>query len=125
MDVTAYGIDLYKKYALAELLKELCEKIDPEKGIIPPGSFIPLFERNGFIINVDEYIWEDVCRKMALWRDKGYQIVPVSVNVSRLHIFDPNFTTKIKNLVAKNQDLMYVFLSEQKILQEINLCKNV
>ncbi|MBR3920982.1 MAG: EAL domain-containing protein, partial [Oscillospiraceae bacterium] len=75
--------------------------IHPEKGIIPPGSFIPLFERNGFIINVDEYIWEDVCRKMALWRDKGYQIVPVSVNVSRLHIFDPNFITKIKNLVAK------------------------
>ena len=75
--------------------------VHPEKGIIPPGSFIPLFERNGFIINVDEYIWEDVCRKMALWRDKGYDIVPVSVNVSRLHIFDPNFTTKIKNLVAK------------------------
>lgn len=75
--------------------------IHPEKGIIPPGSFIPLFERNGFIINVDEFIWEEVCKKMASWREKGYEIVPVSVNVSRLHIFDPNFTTKIKKLVEK------------------------
>ncbi len=94
--------------------------IHPEKGIIPPNSFIPLFERNGFIINVDEYIWEEVCKRMAGWRDKGYEVIPVSVNVSRLHIFDPNFTTKIKNLVKKydiTPDMLILEFTESLLLE--------
>lgn len=73
----------------------------PEKGIVPPNSFIPLFEKNGFIINVDEYIWEDVCRRMSEWKKSGLTLIPVSVNVSRLHVFDSGFCTKIKSLVEK------------------------
>lgn len=75
--------------------------IHPTRGLIRPDLFIPLFERNGFIIKLDEYIWEETCKLISEWMKKGYPLVPVSVNVSRVHIFDPEFCDKITNLVYK------------------------
>lgn len=57
--------------------------IHPDMGFINPGQFIPLFERNGFITNLDFYIWEEVCRELRRCIDSGLPTVPVSVNVSR------------------------------------------
>ena len=57
--------------------------IHPEYGFMPPGEFIPLFEKNGFITKLDMYILEQVCKDIKYWKEKKYPIVPVSVNVSR------------------------------------------
>lgn len=58
----------------------------PTKGIIQPNDFIPLFERNGFILRLDEYMWEQACQTLASWRAEGKTPVPLSVNISRYHI---------------------------------------
>ena len=68
----------------------LARWIHPEKGMISPIDFIPVFEENGFILKLDQVIWESACRKIREWIDKGIEPVPISVNVSReyLHSFD-------------------------------------
>lgn len=75
----------------------------PADGIIPPGNFIPLFERNGFILQLDEYIWELTFKTMRSWLDRGFRPIPVSINVSRIHLHDPGFCNKLKRLSEKYQ----------------------
>lgn len=68
----------------------------PEKGLVPPGEFIPVLEKNGFIINVDEYIWEKVFACLGKLKEQGRELVPISINVSRLHAYD---TQLAENLI--------------------------
>ena len=55
----------------------------PEYGFMAPASFIPLFERNGFITKLDVFVLEQVCKDMKRWEQDGLPLVPISVNVSR------------------------------------------
>ncbi|MGE4213650.1 MAG: EAL domain-containing protein [Anaerotignaceae bacterium] len=73
----------------------------PQKGIMPPASFIPLFERNGFITDLDRYVWDNTCKKIREWRDKGYKTVPISVNVSRTDIYNPVLPDILMQTVCK------------------------
>ena len=59
----------------------------PKLGEVSPGVFIPVLERDGFITQLDYYIWESVCRTIAGWKAIGLPVLPVSVNVSRIDIF--------------------------------------
>ena len=74
----------------------------PELGMIPPDNFIPLFERNGQIGIVDKYVWEETARQIAAWRDKFGITVPVSVNLSRVDVFDPALEPTLDELLEKN-----------------------
>ncbi len=56
--------------------------VHPERGILPPGDFIPIFEHNGFIGQLDLYMFEETCKVLRRWLDGGRQPVPVSVNLS-------------------------------------------
>ena len=59
--------------------------------IIQPGNFIPLFERNKFIVKLDLYIFEQVCKDMQSWKEK-YNFEPnISINVSKEHFVNENF----------------------------------
>ena len=74
----------------------------PKLGMISPGEFIPLFERNGLITRVDHYVWAEAARQIAEWRDKfGFEL-PVSVNLSRADVFDPGLVDRLVSLVADN-----------------------
>lgn len=75
--------------------------VHPEKGIIPPIKFISLFEKNGFIIRLDMYVWEQVCSLIRKWIDLGEEPVPISVNVSRLHLHNPHFKEIVLSLINK------------------------
>lgn len=66
----------------------------PTRGLIFPKDFVPLFEQNMLITRLDEYIWEETCRLIRSWIDKGYKAVPVSVNVSRLDIYSLEVSNK-------------------------------
>ncbi len=72
-----------KKIVSAEALVRW---IDPEKGIIPPFKFIPLFEKNGFISKLDYYMWEEIIKMLARWRKDSQIMVPISINLSRVDI---------------------------------------
>lgn len=82
-------------------LEALVRWMHPQKGMIPPGKFIPVLERNGYITYLDKYIWEDICIKMSDFRDKGYELVPVSVNVSRVDIYQEDLIDFLVGLTNK------------------------
>lgn len=56
--------------------------LHPEKGLIPPFNFIPLFEQTGYIHRLDQYIWELACKKLREWKDNGREDLHISVNIS-------------------------------------------
>jgi len=73
----------------------------PEDGLILPGRFVPLFERNGFIVRLDSYIWDQTCQTLRSWLDKNYEPMPISVNMSRLHFNDDDLPDKLISLMNK------------------------
>ena len=74
----------------------------PEYGIISPNEFVPLLERSGRIGVVDKFVWREVARQIAAWRDVYGKEIPVSVNLSRMDIFDPSLVETIEELVTSN-----------------------
>ena len=75
--------------------------IHPEWGFMSPGEFIPLFEKNGFITQLDRYIWEEVCKLLRDWREKGYAPLPVSVNVSRADVYQADLVETLQAIVGR------------------------
>lgn len=77
--------------------------IHPSLGFINPGDFIPLFESNGLIQMVDNYVWNEAAAQIRRWKDEFDFTVPVSVNVSRIDIYDPNLENKFCNILEQNK----------------------
>lgn len=73
----------------------------PKKGLIPPTKFVPVFEYNGFITKLDEYVWDKTCSLLKGWIDKGLNPVPISVNISRRDINNTNVVSHFKGLLEK------------------------
>ena len=73
----------------------------PEKGMISPGSFIPILEKNGFISRLDYFVWERVCKLLAYWHTSGMPSVSISVNISRADIHMHDFCQKLIALIRK------------------------
>lgn len=69
--------------------------------LIPPNDFIPYLEKNGFITSIDFYVYEEVCRYIREHLDNDKPIVPISVNVSRVHLRDPEFLSRVNEIVTK------------------------
>lgn len=79
----------------------LARWVHPKKGMISPADFIPVFEENGFILKLDQFIWESACRKLREWLDRGIDNVPISVNISREYVLSFDVTKEISGLVRK------------------------
>ena len=73
----------------------------PKWGMLSPAEFIPLFEKNGFITKLDQFVWEAVCRTMKVWEKRGYSDFPVSVNVSRADIYSVDIAALLISIVQK------------------------
>ena len=71
---------------------------DPQYGLIPPNDFIPLFESNGFIIQLDLFVFESVCQLLRRWLEEGQPLIPISVNMSRLHFKNKDFLNRYKEI---------------------------
>lgn len=65
--------------------------------VISPGKFIPLFEKNRFIVKLDYYIMDQVCQKIKQW-ESYYPHLLISVNMSRAHLRDPQFVEKLNDI---------------------------
>ena len=72
--------------------------LHPERGVIPPGLFIPVLEKNGFIINVDICVWTQVFKWLSERIKAGRKVVPISINISRMHFYDNAFQEKLIEL---------------------------
>jgi len=75
----------------------------PALGMISPGVFIPLFEDNGLIQELDYYVWEETGRQIREWKDRIGFSTPVSVNVSRIDMYDPKLFDKFEEILRENR----------------------
>lgn len=73
----------------------------PEWGFQSPATFIPLFEKSGFITKLDQFVWDSVCAVLRQWSDMGYPAIPVSVNVSRADIYNADLTDILMQTIRK------------------------
>jgi EAL domain-containing protein (putative c-di-GMP-specific phosphodiesterase class I) len=71
--------------------------------MVSPDEFIPLFERNGKIGDIDKYVWNMTARQIAKWRRQYNVTVPVSVNLSRVDIFDPMLPDILDEILLYNE----------------------
>lgn len=92
-----YELEEYKPYGAEALVRWK----RPDGTLVSPGEFIPVFEQNGFIIKLDYYVWEKVCQFIRRELDAGNEPEPISVNVSRVNLYNPKFLESIINLVEK------------------------
>lgn len=77
--------------------------IHPEWGFQSPGEFIPLFEKNGFITKLDQFVWDSVAATLHDWDERGYYPLSVSVNVSRADIYNADLAEMLTNIVEKHK----------------------
>ena len=71
----------------------------PQKGLLQPGVFIELFEKNGFIVQIDLFMFEEVCKVLRRWSESGVA-VPVSVNLSRAHLYQARLIDQFEMWMA-------------------------
>lgn len=74
------------------------------KEVVYPSEFIPLFEKNGFIVKLDMYMFDKVCQLINKWIEQKLPLTTISVNFSRLHLSNPNFVQEIID-IAKRYDV--------------------
>ena len=99
-----------------------------DRGLIRPDDFIPLFERNGFILKLDMFILEQAVKFLAKWHHDGKIRVPIAVNFSRLHLNDSRYIPQMTRIVDGYQvphELIEVELTESVILSNRELAQNV
>jgi EAL domain-containing protein (putative c-di-GMP-specific phosphodiesterase class I) len=73
----------------------------PTRGLLLPREFIPLFEENGFISELDRYVWRQVCAMQRSWGEQGKLTVPISVNISKVDLFDPRFKERLLKVIEE------------------------
>ena len=102
-----FQVYLQPKYSTKEEVlsgaEALVRWIHPTEGFVAPYRFIPIFENNGFIIQLDDYMITEVARQQAKWIQEGKKVVPISVNVSRVHFAREDLAEHICRLVDQFQ----------------------
>ena len=75
---------------------------EKDGSLISPGRFIPLFEQNGMIARLDEYMFRAVCRQQAQWLAQGHRIYPVSINLSRASLYYADVVDKYQAIIQES-----------------------
>lgn len=99
----------------------LARWIHPKRGLIPPGVFIPVFEKRNLIVKMDYYIWEQACALLAQWEKEGKDWF-VSVNISTKDIYFLDIFDVFTNLVAKYKiaaEKIRLEITESAVAQDV------
>ena len=72
----------------------------PELGMVSPGVFIPIFEENGLIRELDSFVWREVASQIRQWKKTLGRSIPVSINVSRIDLYDPKLPETLNEIVS-------------------------
>lgn len=96
--------------------------LDKDGSVIPPDEFVPIFEKNGFITQVDLFVLDEVCRTIRAWIDGGIVPIPISVNVSRVDISTPHFVDRVIETVERynlDHSLIKIELTESAFNESV------
>ena len=102
--------------------------IHPDLGFMNPGVFIPLFEQNGFIKELDEYVIHQVCKTIKTWQEDGKMIIPISVNLSRRDFEIPDLDKIITDIVDSydlEHKYIHIELTESAFVDNPDTIKTV
>ena len=102
--------------------------VHPKLGRIPPGDFIPLFEANGLVRNVDLYVWEETARQLRKWKEQFDFDLTLSVNVSSMDIHMPDLEEKLTSLIERygiDPGLLHLELTETAYMENAELMLEV
>ncbi len=114
------------KFSIQEEVPLLCGAealvrwVHPRLGMVSPGDFIPLFEENGLIFKLDAYVWRETARQIREWQDTLGFSVPVSVNVSRVDMYDPGLPDLFQSLLKEfrlSPDALHLEITESAYTQ--------
>ena len=94
--------DVHRDEPMLSSAEALVRWRHPKLGMISPGVFIPLFENNGLIQALDQYVWADAAAHIRAWKERLGVALPVSVNVSRVDLLDPSLVDKLQRIVSDN-----------------------
>ena len=95
----------------------------PELGIIEPNDFVPLFERNGEIVNIDKFVRSEVVKQIAIWKKKYDFVLPISVNISRMEVLEQAFIDSINLLMDEyniEKNSLIFEINENSFIDNIN-----
>ncbi|MEG0338850.1 MAG: EAL domain-containing protein, partial [Oscillospiraceae bacterium] len=101
LDDGEFKVYLQPKYSLSTETVAGAEALvrwQRQTQIIMPNDFIPLFEKNGFIRNLDLYMFRSVCALLAKWQELNMPLVPISVNISRVHLSNESLPTELADI---------------------------
>lgn len=102
--------------------------IHPVRGLVPPVEFIPLFEKNGFIVELDCFVFEEVCRYLAVRNQRGERLFKIAVNASRLTLLQPDFLaryTHIKQHYHIPNNLLEIECTETVLIENLRAIGDV
>lgn len=95
--------------------------------VLYPNSFIPMFEKNGFCVQLDMYMFEKACSQIREWIDKGYEPIPISINQSRMTFYEGNYEIRLYNCLQKYRipaSLITLEILEGIILENVETLNN-
>lgn len=105
MENGEFQVYLQPKYSTKEEklsgAEALVRWIHPTRGFISPGRFVPIFEKNGFVLNLDDFMISEVAKQQAKWMSEGKELFPISVNISRAHFTRADLAEHICGIVDK------------------------
>lgn len=108
--------------------ESLVRWIHPVRGLISPGKFIPILEKNGMIGKLDFYIWEAVCKHIRKRLDEGKKVVPISVNLSRVDMYTMNVIDCLEGLVGQYRipkKALEIEITESAYVEEYDKVKDI
>lgn len=94
--------------------------------LVMPNSFIEKYEKIGIITKLDMYVFKSICKKIKEWRDKGYNLLPISINESRKALYDKNYINKLERIAQKYEicpNLIELELTETAVIKDIESAK--
>ncbi|MGZ5223651.1 MAG: PAS domain S-box protein [Burkholderiales bacterium] len=91
----------------------------PERGLVPPGEFIPLLEETGLIVQAGDWVLRAVCRQVNQWRQNGIRPLPVAINLSARQFLAPDLAQNIRHILEEHQveaELLEVEITESSVM---------
>ena len=110
------------KSECVEGAEALVRWIKPDGTIVSNGKFIPIFEKNGFIVEMDKFVYNQLFGYIRKWLSEGKKVPVISMNVSRLHLFDETFPDYLNDLAKQYgipNDLIEIEITESVFFDNI------
>lgn len=117
-------------YETGEIIgtEALVRWLSPKKGLIAPNKFIPVFEQNGFINELDKYVLDRVCSYIRTWKDEGLNVPSISINISRRDMYSNNLISTILNTLNKynlNPKDIHIEITESAYMENRNIIDKI